>query len=167
MPDTPSKKIITRPPVGDGALTSYHITRVRVPLFEIDLGQGVYHGNYFHLLELGREDFLRTIGFPYKEFMNRQLHLAVVEAAVSYRKPLRYDEMIEIHTAVPWTRTRSVGFFQVIFREGKDGTKQLCTRADLSMVCIRFSGRPALLPDEFVEIIERLRDLGIEQLKPQ
>ncbi len=156
MPDTPSKKIITRPAAGDPN-TSYHITRVRVPLFEVDLGQGVYHGNYFHLLETGREDFLRTIGFPYREFMGRQLHLAVVEAAVSYRKPLRYDEMIEIHTAVPWTRTRSVGFSQIIFREGPGGARQLCTRANLSMVCIRFSGRSALLPEEFVKMIEQSR----------
>lgn len=158
MHDSPFKKIITRHSANDGPATSYHITRVRVPLFEVDAGQGVYHGNYFHLFEQGREDFLREIGFPYLEFMNRRLHLAVVEVVCSYRKSLRYDDMIEIHTAVAWTRTRSIGFSQIIFREGANGGRELCTRVDFSMVCIRFSGRSAVFPDDFMKIIEELSE---------
>jgi acyl-CoA thioesterase FadM len=63
------KKIIIRAPAETNCVTiSYHTTRLRVPLFEVDLGQVVYHWNYFHLFESAREDFLRTIGFPYSEF---------------------------------------------------------------------------------------------------
>ena len=56
----------------------WHKTQLRVPLFEVDLGQAVYHGNYFHLFELGREAFLRDLGYPYRRFMDQQLHLKEV-----------------------------------------------------------------------------------------
>ena len=150
MQSHPIKKIITHDPTGtDSNDISYHITRVRVPLFEVDLGQAVYHGNYFHLFELGREDFLRKIGFPYREFMNREMHLAVVESSCNYRRPLRYDDEIDIHTAFTWIKTRSLGMVQKIYREKERGEKELCTSVDFNMVCVRFSGPPAVLPEDF------------------
>ncbi len=127
----------------------YHITRVRVPLFEVDLGQAVYHGNYFHLFETAREDFLRQIGFPYREFMGRELHLAVVESSCSYRKSLRYDDLVDVHTGLAWVRRRSVSFRQHIFRENGHGRMELCTQARLNMVCVKFSGQAAALPEDF------------------
>lgn len=154
MIDSQSRKITTRAAAIDSVHTSYHITRLRVPLFEVDLGQAVYHGNYFHLFELGREDFLRHIGFPYKEFMNRQLHLTVVECTCNYRKPLHYDDSIEIHTAISWVRTRSVGFSQLIHRKSIGGSIELCTRADLNMVCVRFTGQPVVLPEDFILLLK-------------
>lgn len=134
----------------------YHITRMRVPLFEVDLGQAVYHGNYFHLFELARDDFLRTIGFPYRFFMDRQLHLTIVESTCSYRKPLHYDETIEIHTGIIWSRTRSLGISQSIFRPEADGRATLCTQVTLNMVCVRFSGKPTVLPEDFRRILNEL-----------
>lgn len=136
-------------PGTDNLLIPRHITRFRVPLFEVDLGRAVYHGNYFHLFETGREDLLRSLGFPYREFMNRELHLTIVGITCSYRKPLVYDDQIEIHTGIPWTRKRSVGFSQLIYRPGKAEKMELCTTADLDMVCVTFSGRPTSLPEDF------------------
>ncbi|MHC1730053.1 MAG: acyl-CoA thioesterase [Syntrophobacteraceae bacterium] len=158
-----SKKIITRDSPGtDDPYISYHITSLRVPLFEVDLGQAVYHGNYFHLFELGREEFLRNIGFPYRRFMDRQMHLTIVESKCTYRKPVRYDDMIEIHTGISLIRRRSLAFSQLIVRDedtGREprletGAKQLCTQALLNLVCVRFSGQPTVLPEDFVEAVD-------------
>ena len=133
----------------------WHKTQLRVPLFEVDLGQAVYHGNYFHLFELGREAFLRDLGYPYHRFMDQQLHLAIVEASCSYRRPLHYDEMIEIHTGVKWWRRRSLALSQAIYRsEGVEGWV-LCTKVTLNMVCVRFTGQATVLPIEFVDILKR------------
>ncbi len=126
----------------------WHKTRMRVPLFEVDLGQAVYHGNYYHLFELAREDFLRGLGYPYRRFMDQQLHLAIVEASCSYRKSLRYDDLIEIHTGIQWCRTRSLAFSQIIYRDSV-----LCTKVTLNMVCVRFSGQPTTLPAEFTDLL--------------
>ena len=132
---------------------AWHKTRLRIPLFEVDLGQAVYHGNYYHLFELGREDFLRDLGYPYRRFMDQELHLTVVEATCSYRKSLRYDDLIEIASGILWLRSRSLAFCQEIFREEADGELVLCTQATINMVCVSFSGRPTVLPPEFVKLL--------------
>ena len=132
----------------------WHRTQLRVPLFEVDLGQGVYHGNYFHLFELGREDFLRDLGYPYRHFMDLQLHLAVVEASCSYRRPLHYDDLIEIHTGVKGWRRRSIALSQAIYRDEGEEEMVLCTAVGFNMVCIRFTGEATILPTEFVDRLE-------------
>lgn len=132
----------------------WHTTAMRVPLYEVDLGQAVYHGNYFHLLELGREAFLRDLGYPYRRFMEQQLHLTIVEASCSYRRPLLYDDLIEIQTRVDGWRSRSLAFAQAIYRHEEPAGLVLCTEATLKMVCVRFSGQSTLLPTAFVEILK-------------
>ena len=131
----------------------WHKTQLRVPLFEVDLGQAVYHGNYYHLFELAREAFLRDLGYPYKRFMEQQFHLTVAEASCTYRQSLLYDDLIEAHTGILWLRSRSLAFSQLLFREDGKGGSSLCTRATLNMVCVRFTGKPAVLPADFVELL--------------
>jgi acyl-CoA thioester hydrolase len=138
----------------------WHKSQLRVPLFEVDLGQGVYHGNYFHLLELGREAFLRDLGYPYRRFMDQELHLAIVEASCSYRRPLHYDDLIEVHTGVNWWRRRSLALSQTIYRTEGEAGWVLCTKATLNMVCIRFTGQATVLPLAFVDILKRWLDGG-------
>jgi acyl-CoA thioester hydrolase len=135
-----------------------HKTQLRVPLFEVDLGQAVYHGNYYHLFELGREAFLRDLGYPYRRFMDQQLHLSIVEASCSYRRPLHYDDLIEVHTGVNWWRTRSLAFSQAIYRDDGEDEAVLCTKATLNMVCVRFTGQATIIPMEFIELLKRWAD---------
>ncbi len=149
------RKITAGTPAGiDLTGIPYHSTLLRIPLFEVDLGGAVYHGNYFHIFEHAREDFLNSIGFPYSELMSRQLHLTVVDASCSYRKPLLYNDLIEVRTAVTTVRKRGIGFSQTIFKSNGRSEKELCTRVHLMMVCVSFSGRPTILPEDFREKIE-------------
>jgi acyl-CoA thioester hydrolase len=131
----------------------WHTVSMRVPLFEVDLGQAVYHGNYYHFLEVGRSELLRDLGYPYSRFMDQQLHLTIVEASCSYRKSLHYDDLIEIRTGIAWCRRRSIGFSQQIWRIAESEPGELCTRADVRMVCVRFSGQPTTLPQDFVDLL--------------
>lgn len=134
-------------------MTGGHRFHYLVPLFEVDMGQAVYHGNYFHLFELAREALLREIGFGYPELVARQLHLAVVEAQCHYRLPVRYNDQIEIVTRVTQLRTRGVHFAQELWLLPD---RRLATTAQLKLVCINFSGKPAALP---AELRERLAPL--------
>ena len=141
----------------------WHKTHLLVPLYEVDLGQAVYHGNYFHIFELAREAFLRELGYPYRRFMDQEMHLTVVESTCTYRRSLRYDDAIEVHTAIDWWRTRSLAFSQAIYRnEGEKGLT-LCTQATLNMVCVRFSGKPTVLPDEFMAQVKKWVESGGSQ----
>ena len=140
--------------VKDGPPKVWHKSRFLVPLYEVDLGQGVYHGNYFHFFELAREAFLRELGYPYRRFMDQQMHLTVVESTCSYRRSLHYDDAIEIHTAIDWWRTRSLAFSQAIYRDEGKKELTLCTQATLNMVCVRFTGKPTVLPADFLDLVK-------------
>ncbi len=129
-----------------------HVTTLRIPLYEVDLGQGVYHGNYFHLFELAREAFLRDIGHPYPQLMAQGVHLTIVELSCTYRRPLRYDDRVVIETRVGWIRRRSLNFAQRILRPtADDPAGERCTEAAFNMVCVSFEGRPTALPADFAE----------------
>lgn len=128
--------------------TPSHVTIMRVPLFEIDLGQAMYHGSYFHIFEIGRDDFFRTIGFPYKSLMEVGYHLAIAQVTCAYFHGLRYDDEIQIHTGIKEIRSRSLSVIQRIDREGT-----VCTQAEFAMVCVKDRGKPSRIPDDFRTII--------------
>lgn len=127
-----------------------HRFTCRIPLYEIDMGQAVYHGNYFHFFEMAREALLRELGFGYPELVARQIHLAVVEAHLRYRQPVRYDDQIDIFTAITSLKSRSVHFHQQLFL---GNPVKLATELRLTTVCITFAGKPVPLP---VELREKL-----------
>lgn len=154
MNDDSPKKIIDR---DNTRLLQYHITNFRVPFFETDMGNAVYHGNYYHIFELAREDLLRKMGFPYREFINRQIHLTIVESRCKYRKSLQYDDEIEIRTGIVLLKRRNISFSQLIYRQPRESSKsgsqgaglELCTESQIDMICVRFTGQPTLLPEDF------------------
>lgn len=127
---------------------------LRVPLFEVDLGQGVYHGNYFHLFEIGREAFFRALGYPYSRLMADGLHLTVGSLECRYRASLHYDDVIEVHTAVRRLGRRSLSLAHRIQRLSRSGIPETTTEAVLHLVCVR-EGTPVPLPERFAENLRR------------
>ena len=164
MSEPSPKKIFENSDAKEDSDSFYHITNLRVPLYEVDLGQALYHGNYYHLFELGREDMLRKSGFPYREFLNRQLHLTITNAHCKYRKSLQYDDQIELRTAIVSLGKRGLSFSQLIYRpvEASESGRckgpglELCTQCRLDMICVHFTGRPTLLPKEFRQAVESI-----------
>lgn len=123
---------------------------LRVPLFEVDLGQGVYHGNYFHLFEIGREAFFRALGYPYGLLMAEGLHLTVGSLQCRYGKSLHYDDLIEVQTAVCRIGRRSLSLAHRIQRVGIGQRPETTTEGVLHFVCVQ-SGTPVPLPERFTE----------------
>ena len=133
--------------------TNGHHFSYRVPLYEIDMGQAVYHGNYFHFFEIAREALLRDLGFGYPELVARQIHLAVVESHCRYRQPVRYNNLIDIYTTVVNLKSRSVEFHQQLYLTA---TGKLATEAWITTVSVAFSGKPIPLPAELRQKLEIL-----------
>lgn len=114
-----------------------HKTTIRVPLYEIDIGGGVYHGNYFHIFEIARDDFFRHLGFPYRRLMDEYgMHLTVAQLTCAYFFPLHYDNVVTVSTGVEELRSRSMVVIQRIDREEPDGTVLPCVQAIFALVCV-------------------------------
>ena len=75
-------------------------TEIRVRYAETDAMGVVHHANYFVWFELGRTEYTRAIGLPYREVEERGVRLVVVEASARFHRPARYDDVVVVRTAV-------------------------------------------------------------------
>jgi acyl-CoA thioester hydrolase len=72
------------------------VARVRVRYAETDKMGVVYYANYLVWFEVGRCEWLRATGSSYRQLEEDGTILPVIEAHCEYRRPLRYDEDVEI-----------------------------------------------------------------------
>ncbi|HZG58442.1 thioesterase family protein [Paenibacillus sp.] len=79
---------------------TWHTVSVRVRYQETDAMGVVYHANYAAWLEIARTDWTRAQGFSYRAIEERGLLLPVVELAIQYKHPARYDDEVEVRCRV-------------------------------------------------------------------
>jgi acyl-CoA thioester hydrolase len=71
--------------------------RLRTRFAETDAMGVIHHAAYLPYLEEARVAFLDHLGKPYVGVRDTGIDLAVLEASVQYRKPLRFDEEVVVH----------------------------------------------------------------------
>ena len=121
--------------------------RLRTRFAETDAMCVVHHAAYLPYLEAARVEYLRTIGHPYDSLRvddgdgGDGRDFAVLEVSVHYRKPLYFDDVVDVSMVVgAVTRTT----FQVAYLLTVDGD----VRATAVTVhgAVDRQGRPARLP---------------------
>lgn len=75
-----------------------HKISLRIRYGETDQMGVVYHGNYPQYLELGRVEWLRSLGISYKSMEDNGCILPVISLSLNYKKPAVYDELITVTT---------------------------------------------------------------------
>jgi acyl-CoA thioester hydrolase len=130
------------------------VARVRVIYGDTDQMGMVYYGNYLRFFEVARNELLRAAGVAYRGFEEAHgLRLPVVEAAIRYRRPARYDDELSLRAAVPEVNGASAKFVYEIRRlpEGEplvEGhTVHACVDAAGRVTRIPAALRAALQPD--------------------
>ena len=92
------------------------ITRVRYA--ETDQMGVVHHGNYFTWFEIGRVELCRELGFEYKQMETEDdSFIVVAEAHCRYKRPARFDDVLEIRTRVTQSQRRTLRFGYEIFNQ--------------------------------------------------
>lgn len=74
--------------------------QVRVRFAETDAMGIVHHSRYLPMLEEARIAYLRHIGHPYQEIRAEGIEMNVLEAFVQYRRPLLFDDVVDVHTTM-------------------------------------------------------------------
>jgi acyl-CoA thioester hydrolase len=74
--------------------------RVRVRFCETDAMGVVHHASYLAYLEETRVEYLRALGRPYDRLRAEGVEFPVVEAALQYRRPLRFDDVVDVAVMV-------------------------------------------------------------------
>ena len=116
--------------------------QVRVRFSETDARGIVHHSRYLPDLEEARVEYLRAIDHPYDALRAEGVDIAVLEAAVQYRRPLRFDEVVTVHLVLG-AATRTT--FQIAYLLTVDAE----VRATAVTVhgCVTGAGRPVRLPE--------------------
>lgn len=99
---------------------AWFMCKLRVRYQETDQMGVVYHANYLNWFELGRTEFIRELGFPYKEMEQKGLLLPVTEAELQFKQPARYDDILRIYVRVVKFSNIRIEFDVQIRRDPED-----------------------------------------------
>jgi acyl-CoA thioester hydrolase len=114
---------------------------------DTDAGGVVYYANYLKFMERARTEWLRSIGIEQGELAKSQgLVFAVVHVEASYRRPARYDDLLQVTCGVKEHTRSSVTFAQEIFRDTVGGERLLS--GTIRVACLDAATfRPRPIPD--------------------
>lgn len=119
------------------------VSEVRVRYAETDQMGVVYHANYLIWCEIGRTDFIRSLGTPYAQLERDGVMLAVSEASLRYHASARYDDPIRIYTRLSNVRSRAITF---TYRIVNADTNTLLVSASTGLISLSADGRLTSLP---------------------
>jgi acyl-CoA thioester hydrolase len=125
-------------------------SRLRVRYAETDQMGVVYHANHFIWFEIGRVEYMRQLGFTYRD-MEREhdCFIPVVDARCRYKSPARYDDEIIVRTHLKNVRESVIHFGYELVRAG-DG--QLLAEGETTHLIIDAKMKAAALPPNILKV---------------
>lgn len=144
-------------------MTQEHRCSLRVRYQETDKMGVVYHGNYFTWFEVGRTEYFRRLGIPYKLFEEEGVAIPVRRINCSYHKPALYDDVVDVVTTLVRLTPARACFKYQVWRD-----KELLAQAESEHAFINGQGKPIALPKIASPLWEKLREAlagssGIEE----
>jgi acyl-CoA thioester hydrolase len=129
-------------------------TTVRVRYAETDQMGVAYYANYFVWCEIGRVEYLRQLGFDYKQMeLEENCHIPVVEARCRYKAPARYDDLLTIETRVAHLRSSVIQFSYRLLRAPDGGEPVLLAEAETVHVFVDRNLQKCPLPEPYFSAI--------------
>ncbi len=129
-------------------------TTLRVRYAETDQMGVVYYANYFVWFEVGRVEFLRALGFEYRQ-MEREdgCFIAVADAHCRYKAPARYDDLVVLRTRLKALRGPLVHFSYEVMRQ-LDGA--LLAEGETMHIVTDAQMKPRTLPEKYGRVFDEL-----------
>lgn len=77
-----------------------HRYNFRVRYQETDRMGIVYHSNYIIWFDIGRTEFMRSLGYEYSRLEKEGIWLPIIEVGCRYKNPALYDDEITVETHI-------------------------------------------------------------------
>lgn len=127
-------------------------TRLRVRYAETDQMGVVYHANYFVWFEIGRVEYLRQLGFSYRDMEKDDgCFIAVVDARCRYKAPARYDDELIVRTHIRNARESIIHFGYKLFR-AEDSL--LLAEGETTHVATNAQMKVSAIPEKYLQIFK-------------
>ncbi len=76
----------------------WHRCSLRTLYADTDRSNVVYHAKYLRYFEFGRASLMRDAAYAYREIEESGYVYPIISTAIDYFRPLRYDDLMYIHT---------------------------------------------------------------------
>ncbi|MDP3275489.1 MAG: thioesterase family protein [Deltaproteobacteria bacterium] len=86
------------------------VVRMRVHYAEVDRMGFLHHSNHLRYFERGREEFCRRRAAGYRELEDAGVLVVVVDVQLSYKTPLRYEDIADLHVHLAEVRHATLTF---------------------------------------------------------
>jgi acyl-CoA thioester hydrolase len=116
----------------------------RVRYVECDPMGVMHHSAYLPYLELGRTELLRACGIAYRDLEARNVLFVVTKIAISYKRPARYDDELELTTRI--TRQTTVRIDHAY--ELRNAAREIICTAESTIACVNRQGEVIQIPDD-------------------
>ena len=126
--------------------------KIRVRYAETDQMGYVYYGNYAQYFEVGRVEWLRSLGITYKSLEESGIMLPVIRMNINYIKPAKYDDLLTIRTILTRIPGVKIDFqFEVLNEKN-----ELLTTAEVVLVFIDMvRNKPTKAPEFLLQKIRQ------------
>lgn len=130
----------------------------RVEFSDTDMAGIMHFSNFFRFMETAEHGFYRSLGFSVMTTdTDPRLGWPRVHAGCDYRKPLRFEDLVEIHLLVSEKKSKALSYV-FRFRKVTEPAPLEVARGTLTIVCVSHHAdgtmKAAPIPAEIADKIE-------------
>jgi len=127
----------------NGRFMFYYAIKVRY--VETDAQGHVFFGHYYTYFDVAMMEYMRAIGFSYRDLLDVGMDLLYVESLCRHQAPAYYDDVLNVHTHIGNIGDSSLTFEFSVYKEGSD---QLAATGHIVAVNVdKDTRRPMRVPD--------------------
>lgn len=111
----------------------------RVEFSDTDMAGIMHYSNFFRFMETAEHAFFRSLGYSIapQQFDSGEHRIGWprVHASCDYHKPLRFEDIVEIHLLVAERKTKAITY-QIRFNKLNGDERIEVARGKLTVVCV-------------------------------
>ena len=125
-------------------------TQLRVRYADTDKMGFAYYGNYPKYYEVARVEAFRALKYPYKEMEDGGVGMPVLDLAVKYHRPAKYDDLLTVRVIVPEMPRARIKFLYEVTNEAGE----LINTGETTLAFMQLAtGRPVKMPERLKDAI--------------
>ncbi len=132
----------------------HHRTQVNVRNYEIDWQGVVHNAIYLHYFEVGRIEYLNTIGATVDiNTINHESKIVIARNELDYRAPARYGDTINVYSRISAIKKSSF-IFEGLLERSSDG-KIIAENVAVHVWLNHKTDAPVPVPNDFRKLVQR------------
>ena len=132
----------------------HHKTAVKVRNYEIDWQGIVHNAIYLHYFEVGRIEYLNTIGAKVDiNTINNESNVVLARNEIDYRSPARYGDTINVYSRISAIKNTSF-IFEGLLERGSNG-EIIAENVAVHVWLNHKTNLPTPVPDDFRKLVQR------------